>query len=426
MISLSVIAILIFIAGYIFITLEHTIKTHKSAIALLMAALLWITVSFTGLGEEKVTELLGHAGAEIFGLITFLLAAMTLVEVLIHYRFFDVVRAKITQLGLADRGQFLLLALLTFFFSAVLDNLTVTIIMIQIARRFFADERLLIAATGIVIFANAGGAWSPIGDVTTIMLWLADKFSTLQIITWGFLPSLVMGLIAAFFMKNHFSTTRGEVKNVETVSLCTQEKVVIAFAFGSFTLPVLFHLVHLPPYMGLLFGLGITWLAIEYFKHYSNCEFETRRTNLERLVQKTDISSIKFFIGILLSVSALGALGILDVISLAVFGPTPDELRVGIGSAIMGLLSAIVDNVPLTALAIDLIHLENPAVWALTAVTVGTGGSLLLIGSVAGVIAAGMVPELTFAKYFRYASLPVLVGYTAAIATWVVQYHFFG
>lgn len=425
MISLPVLAIAIFIAGYIFITLEHTIKTHKSGIALLMAALLWITVAASGLDSDTVTHLLHDAGAEIFGLITFLLAAMTLVEVLIHYRFFDVVRAKITQLGLGDRGQFFLIALLTFFFSALLDNLTVTIIMIQIARRFFSEERLIIAVTGIVIVANAGGAWSPIGDVTTIMLWLADKFSALQVITWGFFPSLAMGLVATFFIGRHFSKNKGGGEKCEEVTLCAQEKMVITLAFGSFTLPVLFHLAHLPPYLGLLFGLGVTWLFIEYFKHYSKREFETKRTNLERLVQKTDISSIKFFIGILLSVSALGALGILDTLSLLVFGEAPTDLRIGIGSAVMGLLSAIVDNVPLTALAIDLIHLDNPELWVLTAVTVGTGGSLLLIGSVAGVIAAGMVPELTFAKYARYAVLPVLVGYFLAIGVWTLQYQFF-
>ncbi|XKT74868.1 MAG: sodium:proton antiporter NhaD [Patescibacteria group bacterium UBA2103] len=425
MLSLSVIAVAIFIAGYLFITLEHTVKTHKSGIALLMAALLWTTVAFSGLNSNTITELLNHAGAEIFGLITFLLAAMTLVEVLIHYRFFDVVRAKITQLGLGDRGQFFLIAALTFFFSAVLDNLTVTIIMVQIARRFFAEERLLIAVTGIVILANAGGAWSPIGDVTTIMLWLADKFSAIQIISWGFLPSLAMGLVATFLIGNHLSKNRGGNEKCEEVRLCAPEKTVITLAFGSFTLPVIFHLAHLPPYLGLLFGLGVTWLFIEYFKHHSKQDFETKQTNLERLVQKTDIASIKFFIGILLSVSALGALGLLDALSLLVFGEAPSIMRLGIGSSVMGLLSAIVDNVPLTALAIDLIHIENPALWALTAVTVGTGGSLLLVGSVAGVIAAGMVPELTFGKYARYAFTPVLVGYFLAIAVWVGQYALF-
>lgn len=390
-----------------------------------MAALLWIVVAFSGLDHETVNELLNHAGAEIFGLIVFLLAAMTLVEVLIHYRFFDIIRARITQLGLADRGQFLLLMLLTFFFSAILDNLTVTIIMIQISRRFFSEERLLIAATGVVIVANAGGAWSPIGDVTTIMLWLADKFSATQVILWGFLPSLVMGIIATFFLSRHFSKNRGGHEKPEKVFICRPEITIITLAFGSFTLPVIFHLAHLPPYMGLLFGLGVTWLAIEYFKHHSKRDFETKRTSLERLVQKTDISSIKFFIGILLSVSALGALGVLDTLSLLMFGETPSAERLIIGSSIMGLASAIVDNVPLTALAIDLIHVDMPVVWVLTAVTVGTGGSLLLVGSVAGVIAAGMVPELTFAKYARYAALPVLVGYFAAIAVWSLQYFLF-
>jgi len=152
---------IVFMLGYFCITLEHKLKTHKSAIALFIASVLWIMASFSGLPHELIVEKLHHTGGEIFGLIVFLLAAMTIVETLIHFRFFDIVRSKIAALGLADRGQFLLISTITFFFSALLDNLTVTIIMM----------------------ANAGGAWSPIGDVTTIMLWLAGKFSAMQIIT---------------------------------------------------------------------------------------------------------------------------------------------------------------------------------------------------------------------------------------------------
>ncbi len=415
---------LIFMLGYFCITLEHKLKTHKSAIALFIASVLWIMAAFSGIPHEIVIEKLHHTGGEIFGLIVFLLAAMTIVETLIHFRFFDIVRSKIAAIGLADRGQFLLISTLTFFFSALLDNLTVTIIMIQIARRFFSSERLFAVVVGIVIVANAGGAWSPIGDVTTIMLWLAGKFSAIQIITEWFLPSLAMWITSTLMIAQRLSKKSWGGEKVETVTLSWQEKIIITVAFGSFVLPIIMNIVHLPPYLGLLLGLGIMWLLIEYFKHWTTGFSDNQETSLEKLLQKTDLSSIKFFIGILLAVGALEATGLLELLSHSLFGSAPSDIRIIAGSVLMGLVSAVVDNVPLTALAIVIIHVTNPQLWVLTALTVGTGGSLLLIGSVSGVVASGMVPELTFGKYFQIASLPVLLGYFIGVGVWAIQYYF--
>lgn len=199
---LKYLSIIIFIFSYLLISLKHKLKLNKSAISLFTGGILWIIASIIIGSKEKITHALESTGSEIFNIIVFLLAAMVLVEVLVHYNFFDLIRLKLLKLNFDDRKQFVIIGIITFFLSALLDNLTVSIVMTQIARRFFKKNNLLIAASGIIILANAGGAWSPIGDVTTIMLWLANKFTALEIIKWGFLPSLFLGIIVLFMLSN--------------------------------------------------------------------------------------------------------------------------------------------------------------------------------------------------------------------------------
>lgn len=419
----QILAVSLFVGGYVLITLEHQIGTNKSAISLALGACLWILAALS-VSPEVLTHAVHEAGSEIFSIIVFLLAAMTLVEILIHYRFFDIIRLSLSSMKLNDRGQLLVICLLTFFLSAILDNLTITIVMIQIARKFFKDKNLIIATAGIVVLANAGGAWSPIGDVTTIMLWLANKFSAGEIITTGFLPSAVLGVIASCMMVRQMDNTSFEVKEEKKVKLSQGEKIVIVFGLISFSLPLLMNVIGLPPYMGLLLGLGVSWLVIEFIKTKSHKKTHLD-ANIDQMLQKTDISSLKFFIGILLSVSALHTLGILEQVSHVLIGPEPTFTRLVMGNSILGLLSAIVDNVPLTALAIDIMRVTDPRMWVLTALTVGTGGSALVIGSVSGVVAMGMVKGLTFGKYLKIATIPALVGYIAAIGVWLVQYQLF-
>ena len=417
-------AVIMFFVAYLLITLEHKIGQHKSAIALSLAGALWILTAFVTPTEE-LRHITLEAGAEVFEIVAFLLSAMTLVEILIHYRLFDIIRVKLAKMKFGDKKQFLIIGFLTFFLSAVLDNLTITIVMTQIARRFFRGKNLLVAVAGIVVLANAGGAWSPIGDVTTIMLWLADKFSALEVIRWGFLPSATLGVIAASLMVRNIDNTMFDVQDEQSVVLTKGEKSVISIVLMSFTLPLVMNVIGLPPYMGLMIGLGAAWMFIEFAKTRSRKETHLS-ANIDGLLQKTDISSLQFFIGILLAVSALHSLGILEVLSHIVFGADPSFARLVGGNTVLGLLSAIVDNVPLTALVIDIMKVNDPVLWVLTALAVGTGGSALAIGSVAGVVAMGMVKELTFGAYLKYATVPALIGYAAAIGVWYLQYSLLG
>src|SRR5690606_8675983 len=248
---------------YLLITLEQKIGTHKSAIALIMGAALWLLAAMQ-LGGDHVSESITHTGSEIFNIVAFLLAAMALIEILVHYRLFDLMRAKLIRMKIDDRQQFLIIMALTFFFSAVLDNIAITIAMLQIARRFFVGRNLVIAAAGIVVAANAGGAWSPLGDVTTILLWLADKFTAFEVIKYALFPSLTLAVVAIALMYPKLNDTEF-VKREEgdTLLLSSSEKIVVGTALGSFSLPLVMSFFGLPPYVGLLLGLGITWGVIE-------------------------------------------------------------------------------------------------------------------------------------------------------------------
>jgi Na+/H+ antiporter NhaD/arsenite permease-like protein len=444
-------ACVIFVLGYVLITLEHQSKINKSITATALAAVLWGLIAVTGTAPAATemhyddlhgtTEVAEHGGAdaghgslventlhvlsaETFSLVVFLLAAMALVEVLVHYRFFDLLRARLFALGLTDRGQLILVSTIAFFLSAVIDNLTTTIVMVQIARRFFKGRNLLIAAGSIVVAANAGGAFSPVGDVTTIMLWLAGKFTALEIITWGFLPALAILIVSTFLFQRQIKgdTTDERPETYETVTLSKSEKVVIGATFASFALPPLAHLVGLPPFMGLLFGVGAVGLLIGFFANTRTSSESHLSMEIEKLMGKLDITSLLFFIGILFAVGALGYLGVLAMVSTALFGAEPTVGQLVFGSILLGAFSAVFDNIPLTAAAIDIMQTTDFRLWVLLAICVGTGGSMLVIGSAAGVVAMGMVKELSFSKFLRIATIPAAAGYVSAIVVWSIQY----
>ncbi len=423
--TVQIIAVALFVLGYAAITLEHRLRTHKSAVGLALAGVLWlIATRMPGRNSEELKHAIEVAGSEVFGLVVFLLAAMTLVEVLIHFRLFDAIQVRLSKYGLHARHQFLLLAVITFFLSAILDNLTVTIIMIQISRRFYKGSLMIPVTAGIVVAANAGGAWSPIGDVTTILLWIEEKFTATEIIKDGFLPSVALATVACGLIARHVKPKPLQIEQSARVSITGINRIVVGLALGSFMLPVVMNFIGLPPYLGLLLGLGAVWLVIEVFQHPSLKRID-EETKLEAMLSKTDISSIKFFIGVLLAVSALSYMGVLDIVSHELFGAEPSFGRLVAGISSLGLLSAIVDNVPLTALAIDLLKVQDPALWVFLAVMVGTGGSALIIGSASGVVAMGMVKEINFGNYMKIATIPVLLGYAAAIAVWYAQYSLF-
>ncbi|MDP2210643.1 MAG: sodium:proton antiporter NhaD [Candidatus Aquicultor sp.] len=411
---------ILFIIAYILISAEHKLQVSKSAVAMFFAGLLWILIAIDS--GQLVEAHLSEAGTEIFEIIVFLLCAMTLVEILVHYKFFELVRVWLVAKELDNTKQLWTISILAFALSAVIDNLTTTIILTQLSRLFFKGKNILVAAALVIVAANAGGAFSPIGDVTTTMLWLKGKFSSGEVIMYGFLPSLTIYLIAAPLLIRQAEAGDRCVPEVEEFKLVRSEKLVIAFVFGSFTLPFIFHAFHLKPYMGLVTGLGLTWLVVDALKRGLPNHRSHFTASIENLLQKTDISSLKFFIGILLAVAALNHLGILEMVSNSLFGDAPSLGRYVLGSSVMGVLSAIVDNVPLTAAATDIVKTTDPIIWVLIALAVGTGGSILVIGSAAGVVAMGIVKELNFVNYLKIASLPALLGYLGGIGVWYVQY----
>ncbi len=420
-------ASIIFIIGYVLITLEHQWKINKSLTATALAAILWAGIALSGANHHAVEIAIEHLSAETFSLVVFLLAAMTLVEVLVHYRFFDLLRSKLFALGLRDSAQLVLIVSISFVLSGIIDNLTTTIVMIQIARRFFKGHNLLVAAGAIVVAANAGGAFSPVGDVTTIMIWLAGKFTALEIILWGFLPSLAIMLTSLFFFVRQLKRDSGDtpIEKGEDVRLISSEKIIIGLAFTSFLLPPFAHFVGLPPFMGLMLGIGIVGLTIGWFANTSKQKETHLSMDIEKLIGKIDMTSLLFFIGILFAVGALGHLGILDIISQNLFGEDPATSRLIGGIVLLGAFSAILDNIPLTAAALDILQTHDPRIWALLAICVGTGVSMLVIGSAAGVVAMGMVKELSFQKFLKIAAFPAAIGYTAGIFVWYVQYLLF-
>ncbi len=406
--------------------MEHKFHINKAAWALLTGGVLWVIVAFAG--TEALEEHLTETGSEIFALVVFLLAAMSLVEILISCGVFDALRAKVMAYKLDNRRQFMIIMIAVFFLSATVDNLTATIIMVQIARKFFKGNNLLVAGCGIVISANAGGAFSPIGDVTTIMLWIAGKFTAIGIMADAFIPSAIIGVVAYLLLARKIDNQMDDDTPpvVEHKSFSTGTKLIIASAAFSFVLPVLFKTIHLPPVLGILTGLGFTWLLVDYIGHRSNTGAGSPMSlNIEKLIQKTDIASIKFFIGILLAVAAMSTLGILETVSHYIYGADQDVTRIIGGNVAIGMISAILDNIPLTAIAIDILQTSDVKLWVLLAISVGTGGSLLSIGSAAGVVAMGLVEGLTFKKYFEIAFIPALVSFLTGIGFWLLEWYMF-
>jgi Na+/H+ antiporter NhaD/arsenite permease-like protein len=417
----------LFIIGYAFIALEHNLKINKSGTAIIIGSLSWLIVDFFYKFDSEVGEALMHETQEIFSIVVFLLAAMTIVEILVHYRFFDWLQDKIMQKKISASALFWLLGGLTFFLSAVLDNLTTTLIMIQIGRKIYKNnDNFLLFTANTVVAANAGGAFSPIGDVTTIMLWLAQKFTAWQIISIGFLPALAAWIIPQFLIgrqvKHHEDAEKAHAIEVEG----EEGKIkpywsVIIIGFLSFLFPVFFNLIGLPPFLGLLTGVGILWMFIDITSKNSDDHY--REGQVIKMIQKVDLSTLKFFIGILLAVGALSHVGLLASLSDSIFGTEFNLGRLIGGNVALGFMSSILDNVPLVAAAIKMLAASTPAViWVLLAITAGTGGSLLVIGSAAGVAAMGQVKELTFGYYLKKISFPALLGYLAAVLVWVGLY----
>lgn len=418
----------VFILGYLCIALEHKIHVNKSGVALALGGSLWLFISILENDRAEISRKLMESGGEIFGIVVFLLSAMTIVELLVHCQLFTWIREKLVNRNISQVKLFWLLGLITFVVSAFLDNLTTTLIMIQIGRNIYKDsdnDNFLIFVANTVIAANAGGVASPIGDVTTIMLWLANKFNAIEVVLIGIMPAIVAWIVPQYFLTNKIKSSVNSRSPITSNTHSEMEVVpcwsIIYVALFSFLLPVIFNLVGLPPFLGLLLGLGILWICMDVKARNGHPDHTAGR--IVHIIQKTDISTLKFFIGILLAVSALSHIGLLTSLNDFIFGSSVDMTRLIVGNTILGLVSSVLDNVPLVAAAIQMFTQDVPvSVWVLLALTAGTGGSLLVIGSAAGVAAMGQVKGLHFNYYLKNATLPALLGYVCSILVWVGIY----
>jgi NhaD family Na+/H+ antiporter len=415
---------LIFILGYLAIAFEHPLKVNKAASALLTGVLCWSAYVFFAPDRDIVSEQLMHHLGDVASILFFLLGAMTIVELVDAHDGFWVVTSRIQT---TQKSKLLwIIGFISFFLSAILDNLTTTIVMISLIRKLIPsrEDRLLFAGL-IVIAANAGGAWSPIGDVTTTMLWIGKQITAIQIIKGLFLPSLVCLLVPLLVlsrqMKGHFSWKDTPQQDTHPISSTPKERNII-FAtgiLGLVSVPIFKSLTHLPPFMGILLALGVIWLVSEYL-HAEKDELDREPLSVVYALRKIDTPSILFFLGILIAIHALESTGLLHATAEGMAQAIGNETVIGI---VIGLLSAVVDNVPLVAAAQGMYPLTqyptDAYFWELLAYCAGTGGSILVIGSAAGVAAMGM-EKIDFFWYIRKISLLAALGYFAGVAVYIV------
>lgn len=416
--------VLIFIVGYAAIVMEHKLSINKSASALLTGVLCWTIVALVSTNIEETQHHLNEHLSEIAGILFFLMGAMTIVELIATYGGFEIITDKITT---TSQSRLLwIISMITFFMSALLDNLTTTIVMAALVSKIVHDSKLRLMYVGlIVIAANAGGAWSPIGDVTTTMLWIGGQISTINIISQLFLPSFISLLIPTYVlstqMKGVLPKPLGRKENATHAHGDFGKKTIFWVGLiGLLSVPVFKSLTHLPPFMGMLLALGAIWVVSELL--LKDKEEHVKSTlSIFRVLEKIDLPSILFFLGILLSVGALQTMGML---SSAADWLTDNVKNQTVVVTVIGLLSAIVDNVPLVAAAMGMYGLEqfpmDDPFWELLAFCAGTGGSILIIGSAAGVAAMG-IAKIEFFWYLKKMSWLALIGYFAGIGVFLLQ-----
>lgn len=446
--------IAVFILGYLLITLEHPLKLDKTVTALIMAASLWglVAIGFhagwldvidvnhqafafaanTEAGQAAFDGTLLHHLAKISEILIFLICAMTIVEIVDLHRGFSVVQDFVRTKSYTK--LLWIVGVLAFFLSSVIDNLTTTIIMVSLLRTLIKDPDRRIWYVGmVVIAANAGGAWSPIGDVTTTMLWIANKVSALSLIEHLIIPSLVCFIVpfgvASLFLDAFKGSSRfGDNEDEAEMELLSSRTMFYLGLGGIVFVPFFKTATHLPPYIGMVLALGVVWLVSEYITPHENItDSEKNLYSARRALERIELSSILFFLGILLSVAALETIsfgivngekvGTLRYFSEVLSNVIPSR---DLMSTLIGMGSAVVDNVPLVAAAIGMFS-DPPdhRLWHLLAFTTGTGGSLLIIGSAAGVAAMGM-EKIRFGWYLKNLGWLAALGFFAGILAFII------
>lgn len=446
--------ILVFIIGYITIVFEHPLKLDKTVPALAMGALMWAILSvgfhsgmlsvvdghdhvFSLAGvldegmieanEEGFTGVLLHHLGKISEILIFLIGAMTIVELIDLHRGFDIIKEWI---GTKNRKKLLwIVGIIGFILSAIIDNLTTTIVLISILRKLIQDrnERLWYVAL-IITAANAGGAWSPIGDVTTTMLWIGKKVSSIQLIEYIVLPAIVC-FVVPFFLASFNKVFKGDIESNkldidERAVKLLSSRTMLYLGLGMIIfVPIFKTITHLPPYVGMMLSLGVVWAVSEYIHPEENFNEDIKhKYSPHKALSRIEISSILFFLGILLAIAAFESAVIGDV---SILRSGANALSAAIPNTniiiiLLGFLSAIIDNVPLVAAAMGMYN--NPLddhLWHFIAFTAGTGGSMLIIGSAAGVAAMGM-EKIDFIWYFKKISWLTAAGYLAGCAVFLL------
>ena len=450
MTSLTLAIVVVFIMGYLCIALESLTKVNKAPVALLMCVACWtlfmvnpsefvlpgmpeLTGNAAGILAhvgESLREHLGETAETLF----FLMGAMTIVEVVDTNGGFNFVRDSIQTHS--KRGLLWRIAFMTFFLSAILDNLTTSIVMIMVLRKLVADkqDRMVYAAL-VIIAANSGGAFSPIGDVTTIMLWIAGSITTVGVITEILVPSLVSMLVPAFIMqymlKGKLPAMAASAEDSTLAFTRVQRRIIFFLGVGGLMfVPIFRYLTDLPPYMGILLVLGVLWTATEIFHRRMHLGEDSMSARVIALLRKIDMGTILFFLGILMAVGCLAEIGVLTAM-----GRGLDSVSGGnhyLVTGIIGVLSSIVDNVPLVAGCMGMYPIAptgdmavDGIFWQLLAYCAGVGGSMLIIGSAAGVVVIG-VEKITFGWYMKRITWVAFVGYLAGILVyWVERTLFF-
>ena len=425
---MTTLIITIFILGYIAIATEHKIKINKAASALITGVLCWTVYILYAPDKLLVGEELTQHMGELSGILFFLLGAMTIVELIDAHDGFDIITTRIDQ---TDRRKLLwIVAFITFFLSAILDNLTTTIVIISLLRKLIRDDKDRLFFAGIVVVpANAGGAWSPIGDVSTTMLWIGGQITASNIIIKLILPSLICLIVPlvylSFKLKGKIERPLLETNTTQSLSQKQQSIVFFSGVIILILVPVFKTVTHLPPFMGILIGLGILWVITEIIHSGKNDE-DKHILSVVHALRKIDAPSILFFLGILVSVAALQSIGTLSEVAQWLTAKIHNENIIVIS---IGLLSAIIDNVPLVAAVQGMYDLNqyppDNYFWEFLAYAAGTGGSALIIGSAAGVAAMGM-EKISFFWYLKTISLLALLGYFAGAIMYILQHQFLG
>ena len=442
MTTLTVMIVAFFIVGYLCIALESVTKINKAAIALLMCVGCW-TLLMVAPGayfpDVAAEGLAGHVGGLIqhhlgdtASTLFFLMGAMTIVEIVDFNGGFNFVRD--TMQTRSKRKLLWRVAFMTFFLSAILDNLTTSIVMVMVLRKLVEsrEERLIYAAL-IIIAANSGGAFSPIGDVTTIMLWIKGVITTQGVISEILVPSLVSMVIPALILqtqlKGPFATTDDTATVQASEFTRRQRTAIFCLGIGGLVfVPVFRALTSLPPFMGILLVLGVLWTVTEIF-HRRHGEEDTMAHRVSDLLSRIDLSTIMFFLGILMAVAVLEEIG-----TLTALGQWLNDVTSGnhyLVTGIIGVLSAVVDNVPLVAGAMGMYpvaEVGDMAVdgifWQLLAYCAGVGGSMLIIGSAAGVVVMGL-EKITFGWYMKRITWIAFTGYLAGIVCYWLEKQLF-